>query len=655
MLNYLTPGVYFETVDNSRKAIAALRTDVAAFVGIAARGPLHSPTRVKSWDQFQSLFGGLIPSSYLAYAVKAFFENGGQVLYVVRVASAQARAAETILAGMDGQPTLRVRASSPGSWGNRLAVQVGRSSLAATRALPSRQKVLTETIVESVVGFERGALVRVFHDDLLGPEYRIVIAVDPIRRRLAWDDPLLPVLRPNLPMSFETVEFSLTVLYRGQIQAVYPGLSLCPNHPRYVACAIRQEGDAALIAVEDLAAPVDPEDFCSRPNRQDQNLCAHLPLKSRLPALPKPGSNPVGQPLAGGKDGIASLSPEDFTGSAGDLVRRGLQTLEQVDEVSILAMPDIMIRPVPHIPPQPLPVPQPDHCLLSQPAPPRPGAMVFEVEEDPPSFDQEQIYALQAALIGQCELLKDRLALIDPPSPANPAEVMDFGEIQSWRQRFDSSYAALYFPWLLVYDPLRLGGQIVRAIPPSGHVAGAIANTDLTTGVHRAPANAALQWVQDVQLEVSPEMQGALNPIAVNCIRSFPGRGIRIYGARTLSSNSLLCYVNVRRLLMMIEEAIEESIQWSVFEPNDQILRQTLIMAISNFLTVLWQRGALAGAVAGEAFRVQCDDKNNPPHLADLGQLVVDVSVAPTRPAEFIIIRIGRTEQELEIREIRGA
>ena len=203
-------------------------------------------------------------------------------------------------------------------------------------------------------------------------------------------------------------------------------------------------------------------------------------------------------------------------------------------------------------------------------------------------------------------------------------------------------------------DPLRLGGQIVRAIPPSGHVAGIIARTDLRDGVHKAPANEIINWVQGLTLDVTAEWQAILNPAHVNCLRQFSGRGLRVYGARTLSSNTAWRFLNVRRLLILIEKSISMSIQWAVFEPNDFYLRQTLILAISSFLQALWQRGALVGGTPEEAFFVQCDEINNPPEVTEAGQLIIDVGIAPTSPAEFVVLRIGRTRDELEITEQAG-
>jgi hypothetical protein len=188
-------------------------------------------------------------------------------------------------------------------------------------------------------------------------------------------------------------------------------------------------------------------------------------------------------------------------------------------------------------------------------------------------------------------------------------------------------------------------------MPPSGHVAGVYANTDLTIGVFRAPANEIVQWGQDFTSRVSPEMQAFLNPIDVNCLRTFPGRGLYVYGARTLSSDATWRYVNVRRLLFMIEHALQISMQWVVFEPNNIHLWNLLRVSIEGFLNVLWKQGALAGNTAEESYYVKCDETNNPVALTSLGQLNVEIGVAPALPAEFVVFRLGRTEDTLEVSE----
>jgi hypothetical protein len=461
--------------------------------------------------------------------------------------------------------------------------------------------------------------------------------VDPLRNRLTWNESLGAAYDLTRPISFETLDFSLTVYHKGRIQEVFPGLSLVETHGRYVEQIVNEQEPSTLIRVEDL----------------EKGLESPSPWPARLPDVEAANLSRGVVKLKDGRDGIAALQPEHF-GDPGAVEKWGLRTLEDVDPVAIVAIPDVLIQPTPLVKPPPQPKPEPNVCLGQEEPVPVAEPPAPQVVEQPPRFSRDQIFAVQQALVAHCEEQGDRMALLDPPVSCRPSDLVDLGEIQSWRQRFDTKYAALYYPWVLVYDPLGSGNRLVRAVPPSGHVAGIFARTDVGSGVHKAPANAALRWAQDVTAEVSAEMQGVLNPIGVNCIRSFPGRGLRLYGARTVSSDPDWRYVNVRRLMMMIEEAVEEAVQWAVFEPNDFYLRQTLNMAISNFLAALWARGALVGETAAEAFFVKCDGENNPPAVVDLGQLIADVGVAPVRPAEFVVFRIGRTEDELEIVEMRG-
>jgi uncharacterized protein len=241
--------------------------------------------------------------------------------------------------------------------------------------------------------------------------------------------------------------------------------------------------------------------------------------------------------------------------------------------------------------------------------------------------------------------------LLDSPAFGFPEQRIDLAEIQSWRNRYDSSYAALYYPWVFVSDPLLLNGEIVRRIPPSGHVAGLCAQTDTTIGVHKAPANAALEWAQGLTTDVNATMQGILNPLGVNCIRAFPGRGLRVFGARTLSSETSWRFLNVRRLMCMIENALEIALQWTVFEPNNFYLWQKVRLSAISFLNALWQKGALVGNTADEAFFVHCDQLTNPLANTSNGRMLAEIGVAPSQPAEFVIFRIGRTENTLEVQE----
>jgi len=204
---------------------------------------------------------------------------------------------------------------------------------------------------------------------------------------------------------------------------------------------------------------------------------------------------------------------------------------------------------------------------------------------------------------------------------------------------YASKFAALYYPWLEVQDPLT--GKPIR-VPPCGHMAGIWARTDQTRGVHKAPANEVVLGANGLAFQVSNEEQGILNKDGVNCIRSFRGRGIVCWGARTLSSDPEWKYINVRRLFNFISQSIMEGTQWAVFEPNDSALWLQLRIAAGNFLTRVWRDGALFGAVPSEAFYVKCDNETNPQDQIDDGQVVVEIGIAPTKPAEFVIFRISQ-------------
>ncbi len=359
--------------------------------------------------------------------------------------------------------------------------------------------------------------------------------------------------------------------------------------------------------------------------------------------------------LTGGADGLAALSVADLLGdpSVPPAEMRGLCALGLVDEVSIIAIPDIQIRPVltPSAPPPPK-LPPMDPCLVP-PVPAKPAAPGTSATEQPPGFTESEIARLQEAMVLQCENLKDRFAVLDAPLDPTTFKSLTVTNVAAKRNDFESErgFAALYYPWIKVYDPIGTPGALMRTIPPSGHVCGLYARTDLDVGVHKAPANGALEWCADVAVNVGDEEHGVLNPIGVNCIRPFPGRGIRVFGARTISSNADWRYVNVRRLMMMIEEAVDESTQWAVFEPHNALLRQGLIAGVSSYLNALWKKGCLAGKTAAEAYFVRCDDSNNPQTSVDAGRIIVDVGVAAAIPAEFIVFRIGRTAEELEIVE----
>ena len=324
---------------------------------------------------------------------------------------------------------------------------------------------------------------------------------------------------------------------------------------------------------------------------------AGLSMAERAPA---PGSYPLAATESKALV-VKQVTPDMYQGNVAQ--RSGLGGFEAIDDITMVAAPDLM-------------------------AAFQAGAMT-----------RDQVKAVQLAMIAHCENMKDRVAILDPLPDLNVQDVKD------WRMKeagYDSKYAALYYPWVQVADPTPGASGATMAIPPSGHMAGIWARNDTERGVHKAPANEVVRGAIGLALDVTKSEQDSLNPVGVNCIRAFPGRGIRVWGARTLSSDPSWRYINVRRLFNFVEESIQVGTQWVVFEPNDLDLWQRVKRTISAFLTRVWRDGALFGATPQEAFFVKCDAENNPPETRDVGQLIVEVGLAPVKPAEFVIFRISQ-------------
>ncbi len=258
--------------------------------------------------------------------------------------------------------------------------------------------------------------------------------------------------------------------------------------------------------------------------------------------------------------------------------------------------------------------------------------------------------ASQEALLGHCEKLGERFAILETPKEVGAAETPEVQKLTSGDRSFvprDSNYGAVYFPWIEVSDPATKlqkpeeSGWI--SIPPSGHVAGIFARVDQERGVHKAPANETVRGALDLRYYISKAHQESLNPIGVNCIRDING-AIRVWGARTIGGDrqNEWKYVNIRRTFLYLRESIDEGTQWIVFEPNDRMLWGKIVRNVSAFLSNVWRDGALFGSTPQEAFYVKCDDETNPPSIREQGQVVTEIGVALTRPAEFVIFHISQ-------------
>ena len=291
---------------------------------------------------------------------------------------------------------------------------------------------------------------------------------------------------------------------------------------------------------------------------------------------------------------VEKINASDFEGDVA--TRRGMGNASALDEVTMLVMPDIVNL----------------------------------------NGDGSQMRDLQGKMIAHAELMGDRMAILDTPDGMIAQEVLE------WRMNtagYDSKMAALYWPWIEVMDPIT---RRPMRIPPSGHVAGVWARTDETRGVHKAPANEVIRGVNGLAFHITHAEQGELNRNGINCIRAFPGRGIRIWGARTLSSDPEWRYINVRRLFNFVAESIMLGTQWSVFEPNDERLWGRLATNVGSFLSRVHRSGALSGASPSDAYFVKCDAETNPPEQVEAGQVVCEVGIAPVKPAEFVIFRLSQ-------------
>lgn len=305
------------------------------------------------------------------------------------------------------------------------------------------------------------------------------------------------------------------------------------------------------------------------------------------------------QRLGGGDDGAPPLDEAFIGDDLGPGLRTGIQALTDIDQVSIVAVPG------------------------------------------------KTAQAINNALITHCETLMDRFAVIDAPAGANIQAVQDY------RSQYDTKYAAIYYPWITVRDPLVRDN---RNIPPSGHMVGIYARTDVERGVHKAPANEVIRGIVDLEQIINKREQDILNPspVNINVLRDFrkSNRGLRVWGARCITSDTDWKYINVRRLFIFVEESIDEGTQWVVFEPNDAPLWARVRQSVTNFLTRVWRDGALMGATAEEAFFVKCDYTTMTQDDIDNGRLIMLVGIAAVKPAEFVIIRIGQKAGGAEVEEL---
>jgi hypothetical protein len=566
------PGIY-QTVDPVViPPLEVADTRIAGFLGLSLKGPMNEPTRIASWDEFVETFG-YTDRHYLSDSVHGFFKNGGQAVWVVRIAHAappgtlptidHAACADHVQIDDWNKPSLKIRALNEGEWGNNIWFKCVHTTGASALLTRDLEVGAGEAHVSQTRGFEVGALVRIY--DRENSDY--VVLTEVADKRLKWAS-ATPVNRKHkaaAPTHLEVMEFEIHVAMKDR-REVFKGLQMDPASrlygPRVVAARSR------LIRLEDLGtkSPV------------PHNLPEPMPLTR----------------LTGGRDGIDALTPEDFIGiDHGPGERAGLLALSQIEEVTQIAAPD---------------------------------AMVF-YEREPGPAGELKSQRVQDQMITQCELVKDKFAILDIPG------TKDIEWVRKWRRRTDSSYCAYYWPWIKIEN---LSGR-VRPVPPSGFLAGVYAQRD-NEGVHVAPANVSIEGAVDLALRVTEDHLGLLNSDLVNSFRI--QRGVRPWGVRTSSSDPDWRYISIRRLFIMLRRSLEAGYAWVAFEPNSERTWEFVKDRTVAFLTDLQKRGMLAGGNPDEAFFVKCDAETNPPENIDQGILVCEVGVAPVAPAEFIMISL---------------
>jgi phage tail sheath protein FI len=677
MPEYLAPGVYVEEVSSGPPPIAGVGTTTTGMIGVTRRGPTEGPPiLVTNYSEFVRNFGG--PFDFgtnfaglqdLPFAAKGFFANGGRRLYVSRVMPASAGAAtlamtggtvtrlrgnaaagattldlvttrglrvgglvrlemvkdgittseDVAIAGYDpaaNQVTVPALAKSYEARFTRVLTNTGLLVAAGTPGVlanPGTAKPASFTLTASSdgtwagdllvsVGYRSAGRAVVRHTQITGGNTVVPVSTTAGFYVGAWVEVIFgPGANQRLYRTVTAIAGGSLVLSGANIGAGAWNPQAPFTETRIATC----EFDLTLTYTDPVEGTIVTERFpgltlAQIPGRYyvDQLATSSLATVSTPAATDDPFAFPapadgLADRFTGGSNGAAAPTTAEYLGAdLGPNRKTGLLALGDVDEVALLAAPGVT------------------------------------------SLD------VQKGLVEQATLLMDRFAVLDPPSGTSgtPATLT---QVQNHASDFDTRYAALYYPRVVVPDPLT-GGQ--RVIGPSGHVLGIYARVDNTRGVHKAPANEVLLGISALETFVSRGQQEILNPRGINVLRDLRSdrRGLRVFGARCLTSEEEWVHVNVRRLFIFIEESLAEGSQWVVFEPNDQRLWQRVRDSISIFLEGVWRDGALMGAKKEEAFFVTCDRSTMDDDDILNGRLVVEIGIAPVRPAEFVILRIGQ-------------
>jgi uncharacterized protein len=626
MPEYLAPGVYVEETTFRPKTIEGVATSTAGFGGACRYGPVDGePELLTSFLDFERIYGGLDQLEYdgeqvpnhLAHGVRAFFENGGRRLYVARVfraletgdgagpdadadivaANKQGRAAGATV--RFGGRRMLVEARHPGAAGNtdvtfRLAVGPSILHRGALRGGNRFDTVLVLRGGEGAAPADAPAEGAYWVDEDADG--------DTVLRRRGAEDVALDTLPGSDGVHVMTVAVTVGAMSRFASTQTWEDLALHPEHRSSITTVFRRQPVGRLT---ELYAPliVDAPGV-SASDRVDVLLRAVGGGEGAILTLARavvgangdaPGSFTLH--LTGGSDGQRPEATDLAGTESGPGRRSGLLALEDVDDVSIVAAPGMVDQPVP------------------------------EGDDTDGAIDAMQ------ALVNHAEKMRYRIAVLDTRSN------LTVGEVRSFRGVFDSTRAALYYPWVTIDDPVT---RQPLTTPPSGFIAGIYARNDVDRGVHKAPANEIVRLASRFEFPVNRAQQDVLNPEGVNCLRFFEGRGFRVWGARTATSDPEWKYVNLRRYFNYVEYSVERATQWAVFEPNGSLLWGQVRRTVEDFLFNEFANRRLLGETPEEAYFVRCDLSTMTQNDLDNGRLVCLVGIAPLRPAEFVIFRIGQ-------------
>lgn len=593
MPEYLAPGVYVEEVSFRSKSIEGVGTSTCAFAGPTRKGPTGvAPELLTSFADFERTYGGLDDlaldgdtdaahnRNYIAHAAQAFFNNGGGRLYVVRAVSADAEAASA-----RGTPV--VPASDGGT--EKAWFEARFVGTHFNNATVTVQQVSTPTGIRALGSLPDGSAVRVHRKD---DDTTLIGVWSKAAGSWTQVNPPDPLVITNLATDLDAATYNAVLLsFNVSVDAgatdssSYTGLTLGAASPSWIGSVLAAK--PATRAAQ-LVQPVALQFGVTAPTVRE------LLTAFGGGVLDSEGAEPHRTyTLSGGTDGAAP-GADEYAEALGILV--GLE------DVSIVAAP---------------------------------GYSAFYSDADPDTYQGIQ----DALLTHVADPRRYRMAVLDAPPAVTP------GVMRELRGLVDSSRAALYYPWVIVANPLA-GPSSTQpaeiALPPSGHVCGIYARNDVERGVHKAPANEVVRGALRFEPSVNTGQQELLNPIGVNCLRLLQGRGLRVWGARTISSDPEWKYLNVRRYFNYIGASIDRGTQWAVFEPNGEMLWANVKGTIGDFLYNEWRNGALLGSKPEEAFFVRCDRSTMTQNDLDNGRLICLIGVAVVKPAEFVIFRIGQ-------------